>query len=1283
MRCTDMKLRWSFILPLILLLFALLNNLWADAPKALQECAETEQKALELESRGDFKKAAEHLEKALYIILKSYSKEDSESVKGILSGVSEAYLHKLVELYENDFRYRPLLKLLDSLAKDKIPAGRDADLSAWVTWYQARNHLRTGDINQSRAKYTQLGFINQWQIIGAFDNESGSGFNVAYPPEKEINLEASYEGKTREVRWRYLDIKSVAGGYLNMSALIRPKINAAGYALTYIFSPHTQSIAFRIGSDESIKLWLNDDFIYGKEIQRRRCGFDQDITGGILEKGWNKVLVKTTTTKGAWGFRLRITDLAGNPIKGLKVTADPKTVKQITYTESKGLVKLGPGGLDFLEQALKQELSEVTPGRYYFYSGIIHQARADSDVQKPEERTAFQNAIQVAPHSSYYHYYLARALREEKTISAEKEENQYRVELEEALRLSPRHSLAAQALAEYYLYSFPIKQKSYEYIKKALKSNPDAPATRYLETRWFEAKLFTTEAYLRREQLARQYPDYLPIQSAYARQLMAEKRLEKAARCYEHMLRNIDYTDDTARRKLIYILICQDKTKIALQLYEVIALCDPYNTSLYVERARIFEGQRDYARALKETSRALQICPEDYSLLALKGEYLHHLGKKSEAIRIWQKALAINPGYIWLQRYLDFVRKEKDTFERPFRIKLETILTEIKAHKEVKVSGEFATYNLLDQAVVKVNPDGTRRQYIHQIVKILNEKGIRDFDTYSIRHNSERQWVKVLTARVIHPDGRSEEARIDASYIDLPPLEIADLVELAYRVEDTAPGFFGDYFGDIFLFGSNNPTYKSIYTLITPIDKPLYFNKKMPKAPRSTGPKGLQPAVNFDLKPKVTKDKTTITYHWSMKNLPGFRPEPLMLPLDEIVPVLEVSSYKDWAEFGLWYWHLIKRQYDINDEMRFKLKQLLHPNMTVEEKIKAVYNFVIGEIRYEAWEYGIHGWKPYKASTIFTRRFGDCKDKALLINVFLNELGIKAYPVLIYAAGVRGQEDLTLPMVEHFNHCISYVTTETGKEFWLDGTAAFIGTDSIPAMDTGATVFVLDETGGEIHHIPHNKPEDNAKREETVIRIDTNGNAVCNTIVEMTGERASVLRYHLANPAKRSLFLERVFGGKFGGARITSAEFSPLANLDTPVHYQLTVTLPGFLQPREQEYAFRTVLFSLNLSRVASQSERNFDLVLPLTQYPCSDELEIEFILPVNVQIKSLPDNLELKTPFGEYSASYERKGNEISFTEKFSISTTRINKEDYKEFRDFCSQIMAQQEKEVIIAFK
>ena len=80
----------------------------------------------------------------------------------------------------------------------------------------------TGSRDEGDAAWEPLGFLEGWRVIGPFDNERGGGFRTEYGPEKEIRLDASYDGKKRPVRWRGLPARPLAG-LVNLAILQDPR----------------------------------------------------------------------------------------------------------------------------------------------------------------------------------------------------------------------------------------------------------------------------------------------------------------------------------------------------------------------------------------------------------------------------------------------------------------------------------------------------------------------------------------------------------------------------------------------------------------------------------------------------------------------------------------------------------------------------------------------------------------------------------------------------------------------------------------------------------------------------------------------------------------------------------------------------------------------------------------------------------------------------------------------------------------------------------------------------
>ncbi|MCU0644506.1 MAG: DUF2961 domain-containing protein [bacterium] len=153
-------------------------------------------------------------------------------------------------------------------------------------------------------------FIQEWHIIGPFDNPMGGsdteGLMIPYPPEKEIDLEKSYRGKDgMNVKWQI--IKADEKGFVDLDKLLKPNDWTVAYALTYIWSPDERNATIFAGSDDGIRIWLNDKLIH-HNLAKRGPIPDNDQAGGVLKKGWNKLLIKVEEGEGWWGFYVRIPD---------------------------------------------------------------------------------------------------------------------------------------------------------------------------------------------------------------------------------------------------------------------------------------------------------------------------------------------------------------------------------------------------------------------------------------------------------------------------------------------------------------------------------------------------------------------------------------------------------------------------------------------------------------------------------------------------------------------------------------------------------------------------------------------------------------------------------------------------------------------------------------------------------------------------------------------------------------------------------------------------------------
>ena len=165
-----------------------------------------------------------------------------------------------------------------------------------------------------------FGFIPRWSIIGPFNNVDGVGFARVYPPEREIDLSNSYEGKEgEEAAWKTVTTDHDLG-----EVDLNEELGGFKGAVCYAYAPFTLSeegeIELRIGSIGAVKAWIDGELIFEREVYHAGSGMDQYIAPCKLAAGEHNVLLKlcqneqTEPWAQTWAFQARLCDPHGAPV---------------------------------------------------------------------------------------------------------------------------------------------------------------------------------------------------------------------------------------------------------------------------------------------------------------------------------------------------------------------------------------------------------------------------------------------------------------------------------------------------------------------------------------------------------------------------------------------------------------------------------------------------------------------------------------------------------------------------------------------------------------------------------------------------------------------------------------------------------------------------------------------------------------------------------------------------------------------------------------------------------
>jgi len=291
-------------------------------------------------------------------------------------------------------------------------------------------------------------------------------------------------------------------------------------------------------------------------------------------------------------------------------------------------------------------------------------------------------------------------------------------------------------------------------------------------------------------------------------------------------------------------------------------------------------------------------------------------------------------------------------------------------------------------------------------------------------------WQRHAVAR---PEGfllRQREQQLEQQMLNgrlslvalLEDVRVGDAIDLAWTLEPREP-LPGLRFTIMHAFGWNAPVARASISVRQDPAKPATCRIH-------AGPDDCQP----------TERAFPGGVAWEIERPPILFPEPNAPSSIWPCAILDGSAWSSWSEVadfvaGLWADALVEGA-DAISECAAKLREAHSGEALLREAIR----FVQEDLRYLAVDFG-HGagMLPNGAGTVLRRRFGDCKDKSVLLAALLRALGYDACPLLV-AAGWQDAIRDTQPSTAVFSHSIVGFTVD-GNRYWVDPTLIGQGGD--------------------------------------------------------------------------------------------------------------------------------------------------------------------------------------------------------------------------------------------------
>ena len=346
-----------------------------------------------------------------------------------------------------------------------------------------------------------------------------------------------------------------------------------------------------------------------------------------------------------------------------------------------------------------------------------------------------------------------------------------------------------------------------------------------------------------------------------------------------------------------------------------------------------------------------------------------------------------------------------------------------------------------EQRHVAFDDEGTRTDEVETRIRVNSPAGVQQAGTVMVVFR-QAATLDVRYVRVRKPDGAVVDTPLTATFdlpapvtqtaptysdlyvrhINVQALEPGDVLEYAWRLREPSllPGHF--WFAD-----------------------PLSAS---PGVLEMSWPARFDPIVKSpDVEPsRRTEDGRTI-YRWAF-DASG----------DDDTPVdVQVTSFRDWAEVGAAFRDLWRGRAEPTPALATKAAELTAGLESAAEKAEALYRFVAADVRYVAVAIGIGRYQPNAAEAVLASRFGDCKDKHVLLEALLRAVDIDATPVLI---GPGIDLDVDVPIPSAFSHVVTLVHDEALEApVWLDTTLEVAPFGHVVDIERDVNVLSLPASG--------------------------------------------------------------------------------------------------------------------------------------------------------------------------------------------------------------------------------
>ncbi|MEO6540560.1 MAG: DUF3857 domain-containing protein, partial [Ferruginibacter sp.] len=437
--------------------------------------------------------------------------------------------------------------------------------------------------------------------------------------------------------------------------------------------------------------------------------------------------------------------------------------------------------------------------------------------------------------------------------------------------------------------------------------------------------------------------------------------------------------------------------------------------------------------------------------------------------------------------------------------------------------------------------------------------------------------------------------------------------------------------------------------------------------------------LNTRIQPEITHPGSKDLYHWELKNKPAYKIEMHSGPADIYLPQVLLGPNKfqldeydgdmsSWKNFGDWYKNVYLKTTELKEDRKLFYNALVKDAKTDRDKAGILYNYLQKNMRYVSIQLGIGGLRPFPASFVDDKKYGDCKALSNYLKTVLDAVGVRSNVVII-EGGMNPATVLDDFPLHYFNHVILAIP-QPKDTIWLECTSTTLPFAQLGPFTENRKAMMVTENGGVLVNTPVSNYKDNTKSIHTFIEVNEEGGAKVKTQYTLAGDGRDelLMRYHdLKDDEKRRFFISNMEWKNPDNFEIINSK-----NKDNP--YLVTAKMEYekiYSFNAGSKLFFETRLYPIFDEEIPENEKRISDYYFTVP-YQSMDTTVYKF--PSGFSLETMPRNKLVQFAFAQYSCNYtwDAAAQTLTAIALLQIKERVIKVADYPKLLDFKKQVMA-----------